>query len=185
MRSILGVLLALCGMWADTFVLSQESPTRKQIGFIEGSLYPLHAEDFRIGAYNEHFALYIISKPLIDFIEGKNLQSTQKIRIIRTQNGFMSARSEGELYYTNNKSKLYAKIAPRTFALKVAKPDILVIENFSKEIMESSCALVRSNVFVRNASSAEIILDWNKSYERDSQNIVFSLECQRVAPDDL
>ena len=49
MRSILGVLVLLCGVWADTFILSQESPTRKQIGFIEGNLYPLHPEDFRIG----------------------------------------------------------------------------------------------------------------------------------------
>ncbi|HIV49400.1 hypothetical protein [uncultured Helicobacter sp.] len=188
MRSILGILLALCSMWADTFVLSQEPRTRNQIGFVEGNLYPLHTEDFRIGAYNERFALYIISKPLREFIEGKNLQSTQKIRIIRTQNGFISTRSgvNSHFYYTsNNKTNLYAKIAPKTYALKAVKPDILVIENFSKDIMETPCALVRSNVFIRNASGAEIILDWNKSYERDSQNIVFSLECKKKAQEEL
>ena len=184
MRSILGVLVLLCGVWADTFILSQESPTRKQIGFIEGNLYPLHPEDFRIGAYNEHFALYIVSKPLIAFIEGKNLHSTQKIRIVRTQSGFISTRAD--FYYTsNNKTNLYAKIAPKTYALKAVKPDILVIEKFSNDIMEGSCALVRSNVFVRNASGAEIVLDWNKSYERDSQNIIFSLECQQSLESEL
>lgn len=188
MRSILWIFLVLCGVWADTFVLSQEPQTRNQIGFVEGNLYPLHQADFRIGTYNEHFALYALSQSLIDFIEGKNLESTHKIRIIRTQSGFITTRSDADshFYYTsNNKTNLYAKIAPKTYALKAIKPDILVIENFSKDIIDTSCTLVRSNVFIRNASSAEIVLDWNKSYERDSENLVFSLECKKKPQEGL
>ena len=175
MKGILGILFIVCGACADTFVLSQEPQTHNQIGFVEGNSYPLQTQDFRLGAYNENFALYIISQTLQDFIEGKNLECTDKIR---TKNGFISTRSDSNSYYTsNNKTNLYAQIAPKTYALKAVKPDILVIENFSKDIIENSCVLIRSNVFIRNASRSEIILDWNKNYARDSQNIVFSLEC--------
>lgn len=181
MKGILGILFIVCSVCADTFVLSQEPQTHNQIGFVEGNSYPLQTQDFRLGAYNENFALYIISQALQDFIEGKNLESTDKIRIIRTKNGFISTRSDSNSYYTsNNKTNLYAQIAPKIYALKAVKPDILVIENFSKDIIENySCVLIRSNVFIRNASRPEIILDWNKNYARDSQNIVFSLECDK------
>ncbi|MGI0440483.1 hypothetical protein ACRE1S_08195 [Helicobacter himalayensis] len=183
--------MALCMMIvASSFVLgdnflslSKSGKILQRVGFIEGDSYEYERVEVEFGLYEKRAAIFIKSKELREFIAGKK-SGDDIISAIYTKNGFTATRTNFKnphksfYYHSTRDSRLYEKIAPKSFALRRVKPDIFVIENFTSRITHSSCNIVRSNTFTRQSDKKELILNAQKNYAPKEQNISFHLECE-------
>ena len=170
-------------MFGDNFLSLSDNGKIQRVGFIEGSSYKYKRAEVKFGIYEERMVIFIQSKAMEDFIAGKK-SGDDAISAIYTKNGFTATRTNFKnphksfYYHSTRDSRLYEKIAPKSFALRQVKPNVFVIENFTYHIMHSPCSIVRSNTFIRQSDKKELILNAHKNYAPKEQNITFHLECE-------
>ncbi|RDU55107.1 hypothetical protein CQA49_01105 [Helicobacter sp. MIT 00-7814] len=178
------MILASSFVFGDNFLsLGENGKILQRVGFIEGGSYEYKRAEVKFGLYKERAAIFIQSQAMKDFVAGKK-SGDDTISAIYTKNGFTATRTNFKnphksfYYHSTRDSRLYEKIAPKSFALRQVEPNIFVIENFTRHIVPSSCNIVRSNTFTRQSDKKELILNAQKNYAPKEQNITFHLECE-------